>query len=102
MPKTKEKLFEYEIEWQGLFDCNIIQLVCRPWIAKKILEYMGEEEPVMINIVVKLLNQKCSSEQMRSKMQDIMDDACDEFVEKLWKVIVFEDVKIRAGVYNLN
>jgi hypothetical protein len=33
-------------------------------------------------------------------MQNIMDDACEEFVEKLWKVIVFEDMKIRAGMYS--
>jgi hypothetical protein len=99
MPKQKDELYSYEIDWESLFDHELIQSVCRPWIAKKINEYMGEEEPLMINIVIKLLMQKCTSEQLFNKMQNIMDDACDEFVEKLWRVIVFEDIKIKAEMY---
>ena len=35
---------------------NIIEMICRPWIAKKMNELMGAEEPAMINLVVHLLN----------------------------------------------
>ena len=56
LPSKKEDLFEYQLDWASLFDFEIITKICRPWIAKKIKEYMGVEEPMMINIILKLLN----------------------------------------------
>jgi hypothetical protein len=29
------------------------------------------------------------------KIESILDDASEEFVEKLWRLIVFEDLKIK-------
>jgi len=100
LPKSKEDLLAYEINWESLFDQEVISKICKPWIGKKIKEYMGVEEPTMINMVVKLLLQKCSQEQLLKKISGILDDASEEFVEKLWKVIVFEDMKIKDGIYN--
>lgn len=100
MPKKKEEIFAHQLKWQSLFDHNIIEQICRPWIAKKIREYMGAEEPMMINIVIKLLKQKCTETQLLNKIQNILDEASEEFVEKLWRVLVFEDMKIEAGLYN--
>ena len=60
---------------------------------------MGAEEPMMINIVIKLLKQKCTETQLLNKIQNILDEASEEFVEKLWRVLVFEDMKIEAGLY---
>ena len=96
--KLPSDVFSYSIEWDSIFEFDLIQKICKPWIAKKIKEYMGVEEPMMINIVLKLLNQKCSNSQLLSKIQNILDDASEEFVEKLWRVIVFEDMKIKAGI----
>ena len=55
LPKTTEDLFAHNIDWDKLISADIILRICKPWIGKKIKEYMGVEEPMMINIVVKLL-----------------------------------------------
>lgn len=96
LPKEKEQLFAYELDWPTLAAKNVVEIVCRPWISKKMVEYMGVEEQMMINIVVKLLHQKCTHAQLFSKIHGILDDTAEEFVEKLWKVVVFEDMKIKA------
>ena len=96
--KLPSDVFSYSINWDSILEFDLIQKICKPWIAKKIKEYMGVEEPMMINIVIKLLNQKCTNSQLLSKIQNILDDASEEFVEKLWRVIVFEDMKIKAGI----
>ena len=98
LPSKKEELFAYQLDWASLLDYSIITKICRPWIAKKIKEYMGVEEPMMINIVLKLLNQKCTDKQLLGKINNILDDASEEFVEKLWRVLVFEDMKIKAEI----
>ena len=95
IPQKKQELFEYKLDWNLLFENETIEKVCRPWIAKKIIEYMGAEEQSMINIVVKLLKQKCTDRQLFGKIESILDDASEEFVEKLWRLIVFEDLKIK-------
>lgn len=60
LPKKKEELFDYTLDWDSLLKYEIINKTCRPWIAKKINEYMGAEEQSMIQLVLKLLNQKCT------------------------------------------
>ena len=102
LPKSKFDLFSYEIDWESLFDQDVISRICKPWIGKKIKELMGVEEPTMINMVVKLLLQKCTQDTLLKKISSILDDASEEFVEKLWKLIVFEDIKIKDGIYSLN
>ena len=44
MPKEKEALFCHPLDWQKLFEFDIIMVRCRPFIAKKCKEYMGTEE----------------------------------------------------------
>jgi len=44
LPKLKEDLFAYNLDWDALFRYEIINRTGRPWIAKKINEYMGTEE----------------------------------------------------------
>lgn len=99
MPKAIEEVYAHDLDWDRLLELDVINKVCKPWIGKRIKEYMGVEEPMMINIVVKLLLQKCNHSQLLTKIQSILDDASTEFVEKLWKMLVFEDMKIRSGVY---
>ena len=36
---------------------------------------------------------------MREKMEAILDDESADFVEKLWRLMVFEQMKIEAGLY---
>jgi hypothetical protein len=56
MPKDKEGVLNFELDWNSLLKNGVVEKVCRPWIAKKIKEYMGVEEPTMINLTLKLLN----------------------------------------------
>ena len=100
LPKKTEDLFAYKLDWDLLFMHDIINKKCMPWIAQKITEYMGVEEMPMINAIVKLLNQKCTHSQLLNKIQNVLDDASQEFVEKLWRVLVFEDMKLSSGLFN--
>ena len=61
MPKDQESIFAYKLNWDDFFAFDVINKVCKPWIAKRVKEYMGNEEDIMINIVIKLLNQKCTN-----------------------------------------
>jgi hypothetical protein len=39
---------------------EVIERVARAWIGKKIKEYMGVEEQSVVNMIIKILNQRPS------------------------------------------
>ena len=98
MPKGKD-LFDFALNWQIILDYRVIDSVCKPWIAKKMEEYLGAEEQTIIDLVIRLLKAKCNPSQLREKMEAILDEESEDFVEKLWRLMVFEQMKIEAGLY---
>lgn len=52
LPKNREEVFAFELDWDNLSKYKVIEKVARPWIAKKIKEYLGVEEMAMISLVV--------------------------------------------------
>ncbi len=72
MPRSqdREELFAFEINWQTVETHNIIQSKMRPWIVKKIIEYLGEEEKTLTEFILTKLGQRappqvCSGGQRR-------------------------------------
>jgi len=56
LPKLKEAVFSYPLNWNSLFNLDVIEKVGRPWIAKKVKEYLGVEEASVISHLIKVLN----------------------------------------------
>ena len=73
----------------------------RPWVAKKIKEYLGVEEEAMIKLVLNHINNRLSAAALYEKVFPILDDVAETFVLKLWQVILFEHEKIERGVYQM-
>lgn len=44
LPKSKEDIFKFELNWNNLFKYDVIEKVGRPWIGRKVKEYMGVED----------------------------------------------------------
>jgi len=54
----------------------------------------------MIRLVVDVLQSgTCSPDKLLEKIATILDDVSEQFVKKLWQVLIFEQLKIEAGVY---
>ena len=59
IPTDKENLFQYELDWPYILHANIPEEKLRPWIGKKIVEMLGEEEEDMISFIVGEMKRKC-------------------------------------------
>jgi hypothetical protein len=44
------------LNWGSLIKHEVIEKIGRPWIGKKIKEYMNVEDQAVINMIVKVLN----------------------------------------------
>ncbi|CAN7111334.1 unnamed protein product [Brassica rapa subsp. narinosa] len=97
IPKTKEELFSYEINW-AMYDKHQLHERMRPWISKKIMEFLGEEEATLVDFIVSNTQQHVQAAQMLELLQSILDEEAEMFVLKMWRMLIFEIKRVEAGV----
>lgn len=66
IPTGKSDLFNYKLDWNEI-DNTLMEKKIRPWINKKIIEYIGEPEPTLVDFI-------CSKVLAGSTPQGILDD----------------------------
>lgn len=52
VPKEKEELYAYVVDWAILEGASVFQKKLEPWIAKKVTEYFGERDETVISFVM--------------------------------------------------
>ncbi|XP_022632114.1 RNA-binding protein 25 isoform X1 [Vigna radiata var. radiata] len=97
IPKTKEELFSYEIDW-AVYDKHQLHERMRPWISKKIKEFLGEEETTLIDYIVSSTQEHVKASQMLERLQIILDEEAEMFVLKMWRMLIFEIKKVETGL----
>ena len=66
IPTEKDALFAYQLDWSAI-DNSLMERKIRPWINKKIIEYIGEPEPTLVDFI-------CSKVLAGSQPQVILQD----------------------------
>ncbi|CAK9182473.1 unnamed protein product [Ilex paraguariensis] len=97
IPKTKDELFSYEIDW-AIYDKNELHKRMRPWISKKITEFLGEEEATLVDYIVSSTQEHVKASEMLERLQAILDDEAEMFVLKMWRMLIFEIKKEETGL----
>ncbi|XP_034435590.1 RNA-binding protein 25b isoform X1 [Hippoglossus hippoglossus] len=97
IPTAKPELFSYPLDWT-MVDTTLMERRVRPWINKKIIEYIGEEEATLVDFV-------CSKVMTHSMPQSILDDVAmvlDEeaevFIVKMWRLLIYETEAKKIGL----
>lgn len=97
IPKTKDELFSYQINW-SVYDKNELHDRMKPWISKKITEFLGEEETTLVDYIVSSTQEHVDAAEMLDRLQSILDDEAEMFVLKMWRMLIFEIKKIETGL----
>ena len=100
LPKDREDILKYQLQWGSLFKNDVLEKVARPWIGKKIKDYMGVEELSVVQLIIKLLNARPEPNALKDKLKEFLDEKAEEFVVKLWQTLIFENMKIDEGLYD--
>jgi len=56
VPSGKDELFEYVVDWNLLEKNDVINSKVRPWVRKKMIEFLGEEEPEVEDFIMKKIS----------------------------------------------
>ncbi|XP_042064047.1 RNA-binding protein 25-like isoform X2 [Salvia splendens] len=97
IPKTKDELFSYEINW-AIYDQNVLHERMRPWVSKKITDFLGEEEVTLVDYIVSSTQEHVEAGEMLERLQTILDDEAEMFVLKMWRMLIFEIKKVETGL----
>eukprot|EP01069_Polyplicarium_translucidae_P006334 Polyplicarium_translucidae@DN2943_c0_g2_i1.p2 len=94
VPTEKERLFEVEIDWELLLKNDILESKLRPWVMKKVTEFLGVEESDMVDFIMENMEKQPLPSELLEHLSDFLDDEAEGFVERLWKVLVFEQLRL--------
>lgn len=97
IPTDRDELFNYTIDWSQL-DAALMEKRIKPWINKKIVEYIGEEEESLNDFICAKIDQRQRPERLLEEVKVILDEEAELFVKKLWRLIVFETESKRCGL----
>ncbi|KRY16741.1 JNK1/MAPK8-associated membrane protein, partial [Trichinella patagoniensis] len=87
IPSSKEELFKYEIHWEYV-DQLLIDRRIKPWISKKIIEYIGEEEASLVDFISEKVLERSTPQGLLDDISMVLDEEAGVFVAKLWRFIL--------------
>ena len=70
----------------------------RPWINKKISDYIGEEEQTLLNFICKKLLTKSTAQSLLDDVAMVLDEEAQVFVVKLWRLLIYEIEAKKIGL----
>eukprot|EP01122_Echinamoeba_exundans_P010355 TRINITY_DN3861_c0_g2_i1.p1 TRINITY_DN3861_c0_g2~~TRINITY_DN3861_c0_g2_i1.p1 ORF type:complete len:675 (-),score=170.60 TRINITY_DN3861_c0_g2_i1:38-2062(-) len=95
IPQDKQELFRYPIQWPVVTEHKIVELKLRPWIAKKMVEYLDEEEATLVDFVCTKLAEREKPQELISQLSVVLEEEAEVFVVKLWRMLLIEMIKAR-------
>ncbi|KAI4311071.1 hypothetical protein MLD38_036005 [Melastoma candidum] len=72
----------------------------RPWISKKIMEFLGEEETSLVDFIVSSTQEHVKAAEMLETLESILDEEAEMFVLKMWRMLIYEIKKIETGLHS--
>ena len=70
----------------------------RPWINKKISEYIGDDEPELMEFICSKLANKTTAQSLLEDVKMVLDDEAQVFVVKLWRLLIYEIEAKKLGI----
>ncbi|CRH01032.1 conserved Plasmodium protein, unknown function [Plasmodium relictum] len=102
VPSTEEEIFNFHIEWNILNLKDNIGVKLKPWIYKKITEYIGKDEKEIIeeisNYFVQQILKETSPKDMLVEAEKFLDSDGKKFILNMYRLIIFEQLKIKNNL----
>lgn len=96
IPTKRAELFAYPVAWAVVDKHGLVDSVMRPWLVKKIVEFLGEEEESLTSFVVTSLRSHCAPTDLLEELSMVLDDDSEQFVLKLWRMLIYHTLVIQS------
>jgi len=97
IPTEKNALFAYQLDW-SIIDNTLMEKKIRPWINKKIIEYIGEPEPTLVDFICSKVLAGSQPQVILEDVQMVLDEEAEVFVVKMWRLLIYEVEAKKLGL----
>lgn len=88
IPTNQEGLWAWDVKWDYLDD-SIIGDKLRPFVEKKVMEYLGVQEEFLVDVVEEHLRKHGKPKDLVEELGEALDEAAEDLVKKLWRMVIF-------------
>ncbi|EGF77204.1 hypothetical protein BATDEDRAFT_91920 [Batrachochytrium dendrobatidis JAM81] len=89
IPAERDGLWAWPIKWKFL-DETIVDVKLRPFLKRKIVEYVGDEETDLTEFILEKIKKQDSAQSVLEELEAVLDDETEVFVMKLWRMVIYE------------
>jgi hypothetical protein len=88
IPSDVDALFAYKVRWASLSSDNI-EAQIRPTVEKKVVEYLGVQEELLVHAVVDGIKNHRAPEELVGELEPALEEEAKLLVKKVWRLVVF-------------
>ncbi|VUZ55697.1 unnamed protein product [Hymenolepis diminuta] len=97
IPTNMEELFTYPIDWRAV-DADLVDERIKPWVDKKIVEYLGEPEATLSKFICEQLLEHKPPAKMLSDIALVLEEEAEVFVAKMWRLLIYAIAEKNLGL----
>ncbi|KAI9888131.1 MAG: hypothetical protein M1823_000066 [Watsoniomyces obsoletus] len=98
IPSDKEGLWKWPVRWDFVDEQSVIIEKLRPFVEKKIVEYLGVQEQMLVEVVEEHLKKKGGAGELVEMLEGALDEEAEALVKKLWRMMIFFSESERKGL----
>ncbi|KAL2267139.1 hypothetical protein VTJ83DRAFT_4416 [Remersonia thermophila] len=88
IPVDREGLWAWEVKWDYLEE-SVIREKLRPFVEKKVVEYLGVQEQFLVDVVEEHLRKHQTPAELVETLGEALDEDAEDMVKKLWRMLIF-------------
>ncbi|KAL8829412.1 MAG: hypothetical protein Q9191_002029 [Dirinaria sp. TL-2023a] len=86
IPSDKEGLWKWPVKWDFV-DEAVLGDQLRPFVEKKIMEYLGVQEQMLVEVVEDHIRKRGSPDGLVEQLEGALDEEAEVLVKKLWRMV---------------
>ncbi|EEP77311.1 conserved hypothetical protein [Uncinocarpus reesii 1704] len=97
IPSDKEGLWKWDVKWEFV-DESVLGEQLKPFVEKKIMEYLGVQEQMLVDVVEEHVRKRGSPGELVEQLEGALDEEAEVLVKKLWRMIIFFSESEKRGL----
>ncbi|KAK1768145.1 hypothetical protein QBC33DRAFT_536363 [Phialemonium atrogriseum] len=97
IPTEKDGLWAWAVKWDYLEE-SVIREKLRPFVEKKVVEYLGVQEQFLVDVVEEHLRKHEKPGELVDTLAQALDEDAEDLVKKLWRMVIFFTESEKRGL----
>ena len=97
IPTDKAGLWKWDVKWDFVDDAVIGEQL-KPFVEKKIVEYLGVQEQMLVDVVEGHLRKRGGPGELVDLLEGALDEEAEVLVKKLWRMVIFFSESEKRGL----